>query len=549
MINNNKSSNKNKYKSDNNSRNHYNSNNTVINLVNIIYDDEFVSLINNLSSSLKDYFKLLKNLMNNIKEIISTLNNQTLYSKCLLNECITLYENNNNIDKLIQLSDRIDIIDNNKKLLNHNVSLIEVNMSSFLDKAKILFKKMKITRNSKINNTIKKQTNNINNINGKNIINKSGNNLEINYNRNDFKKNEKRKNLSCNNFNFRYDESKLNQNILQNINCTTLKKNNMTSKSYSKTLFNNDFNNSSNLDINNYNDFNLNINDDTQKTTNFNLRHFLFKSNKNIIDNPLENSNESYNFKNSLKNIQKRNNSLKKYCNLINDSKTKNNRNINGNQSLKYKNINSFSNKNSMKEMNRNNISNNIYDYKHCWNKNNLELKNYKLNKNIEFIPNYFNSKNSIKIEKDINNDISNINNIYNINNISNLNNVNNVNNVNNNNNLCLNIAYKIIDYFSLVNNIDMNEENKYKLKTIKKYLINISLNIIKKVSNSRNDKNNLNLTNSVKSKETIHINELKNNYMNFSKIYNKNKRNINMNLLNKEKRNMNLSKNINNIN
>ena len=48
------------HRSANNSRNHYNSN-TVINLVNIIYDDEFVSLINNLSSSLKDYFKLLIN--------------------------------------------------------------------------------------------------------------------------------------------------------------------------------------------------------------------------------------------------------------------------------------------------------------------------------------------------------------------------------------------------------------------------------------------------------------------------------------------------------
>ena len=40
------------YKSASNSRNHLNSNNTIINLVNIIYDDEFVSLINNLSSSL-----------------------------------------------------------------------------------------------------------------------------------------------------------------------------------------------------------------------------------------------------------------------------------------------------------------------------------------------------------------------------------------------------------------------------------------------------------------------------------------------------------------
>ena len=144
------------YKSGNNSRNHYNSNNKVINLVNYIYDDEFVSLINNLSSSLKDYFKLLSKLMNNIREITSTLGNQTLYSKCLLNECLSLYKNNNT-DKIVQLSDRIDIIDNNKKLLNNNISLIGVNMQSFLDKAKMIFKKMKIMRNNKLNNIIKKQ--------------------------------------------------------------------------------------------------------------------------------------------------------------------------------------------------------------------------------------------------------------------------------------------------------------------------------------------------------------------------------------------------------
>ena len=186
MINKNKSA----YKSVNNSRNHYNSNNTVINLVNIIYDDEFVSLINNLSSSLKDYFKLLNKLLNNIKEIISTLSNQTLYSKCLLNECITSYQNNNNAEKLIQLSDRIDIIDNNKKLLNNNISLIEVNMSSFLDKAKVLFKKMKITRNSKLNNTIKKQSY----FQGNNNINNNGNNFGMDYSHNIYEKDGKRKN-------------------------------------------------------------------------------------------------------------------------------------------------------------------------------------------------------------------------------------------------------------------------------------------------------------------------------------------------------------------
>ena len=523
MINKNKSA----YKSVNNSRNHYNSNNTVINLVNIIYDDEFVSLINNLSSSLKDYFKLLNKLLGNIKEIIATLSNQTLYSKCLLNECITSYQNNNNAEKLIQLSDRIDIIDNNKKLLNDNISLIEVNMSSFLDKAKVLFKKMKMTRNSKLNNTIKKQTY----FQGNTNINNNGNNFGMDYSNNIYEKNGKRKNLSCNN-NLRYNQQKFNQNLFKDGNYTALKKNNMTSKSYSKTLLNNDFNNS-NLDINNYNDFNHNINDDRQKTISFNLRHFLFKSNNNIKDNPLNYSNESYNLKNSLNNIQNKHNSLMNYCNLINDSKTKNNRNINVNNNIKYKNISSFSIKNSMKEMNikRNNISNSIYDYKHCWNKNNLDLKNYNSIKNIQFIPNYFNSTSNLK--KDINKKID-INNI-------------NINNSNKENNICFTIAHKIIDYFSLLNNIDTNEENKYKLKSIKNYLINISLDIIKKGSNSRNDKLNLNLTNSVKLKDNNHINELKNNYMNFSKIYNKNKSDINENFFN-EKRNINLSKNKNNM-
>ena len=145
------------FKSENNSRNPNNSKNHIINFVNIIYDDEFVSLINNLSSSLKDYLKFLKNILNNIHEIISTLSNQTLYSKCLINECISY--NKNNTEKMLQLSDRIDIIENNKKILDNNISLIEVNMSSFLDKAKILFKKMKVTRNTKLNNSIRKHKN------------------------------------------------------------------------------------------------------------------------------------------------------------------------------------------------------------------------------------------------------------------------------------------------------------------------------------------------------------------------------------------------------
>ena len=498
------------YKSSNNSRNHYNSKKKVINLVNYIYDDEFVSLINNLSSSLKDYFKLLSRFMNNLREITSTLGNQTLYSKCLLNECLSLYKNNNT-DKIMQLSDRIYIIDNNKKLLNNNISLIDVNMQSFLDKAKILFKKMKIIRNNKLNNLVKKQKYNENN----KIINKNSNNNiynEFNYNinNNDSYNFRKRRYYSSNN-NMRYNNQPiLNQNY-QNFNCTALKKN-KTSKIYSKTLVNNnnlsiDLNNNKN-DYINYNRNNSNVND-RKKTISFNLRKFLFKSNKSQLDNPLENSNESFNYKNTLINMRNTNNSLLNYCSLINNGKAKNNRNINTKDNIKYKNISSFSNdisntnnkyKNSLQDINinKNVIGNSIYDYKHCWNKTNLELKNYR-SKDIQFIPNYFNSINYNNKEKEIIIDDKNINII------------------------CYTIANKIIEYFMLLNDIDSNEENKYKLKSVKKNLINICLNIINKINISRNENNiNLNLTNSVKLKDNNHINELKNNYLRFSKNYNK---------------------------
>jgi len=236
------------FKSENNSRNPYNTKNRIINFVNIIYDDEFVSLINNLSSSLKDYLKFLKNILNNIHEIISTLSNQTLYSKCLINECISY--NKNNAEKMLQLSDRIDIIENNKKLLDNNLSLIETNMSSFLNKAKILFKKMKITRNSKLNNSIRKHKNKRNNnsyINN-NILNK--NRIEGNINN---KYHSSNKDIG-------YKRPYLNKSSFQNYFYLSNQKS-KTSKSYSnlknKILENDEIYNN-NYTINNYtkkNDF------------------------------------------------------------------------------------------------------------------------------------------------------------------------------------------------------------------------------------------------------------------------------------------------------
>ena len=519
------------HRSANNSRNHYNSN-TVINLVNIIYDDEFVSLINNLSSSLKDYFKLLNTLLNNIREITSTLSNQTLYSKCLLNECLSI-DKNIYTDKLMQLSDRIDIIDNNKKLLDNNISLIDANMSSFLDKAKILFKKMKITRNSKINKTIKKERLLQKNMNNRNIFDFYKNYKNINYNSNDNSKIIlKNKNYSSTN-NKRCKNPIISQYDNPNY-CFSTIKNNKTSKSYSKNLVNN------NLFINDdysYN-YNNNVKNDAhhfsdinhirgrQKTFSFNLRQFLFKNNRNKIENLLEKSNESNPLKNSLTKMKNSNNSLINYYSLIDISKTKNNRNINTKESNKNKNISSFNNDislpvNNFKMNNKMELDNNknIYNFKNCWNKTNLELKNYS-HKNIDYNNNMLNSLNCNNKDTTINCDMNK-----------------------SQNSVPLNLANSVIEYFMFLKNINnTDEKNTNKIKKIEKKLVDLSLNIINNYKSESTS--NLNLTDSIKQKENKNrINELKNNYMKFT---NRNKRMQNNNYFNMERRNINLSKNKN---
>ena len=534
------------HRSANNSRNHYNSN-TVINLVNIIYDDEFVSLINNLSSSLKDYFKLLNKLLNNIREIISTLSNQTLYSKCLLNECFSI-DKNIYMDKLMQLSDRIDIIDNNKKLLDNNISLIDANMSSFLDKAKILFKKMKITRNSKINKTMNKQRifQNNNNVVDRKIFDlyRSDKNLNLNYNNYNSNENSKKRLI---NKNYRSCNNQKNKNPIINNKCdnrnnpnfcySSLKKNKI-SKSYSKHFPNNNllinddysynFNNKIKNDYNHFND--ANYTKERQKTISFNLRQFLFKNNK--VDSFLEKSNESIPFKNSsLKKMKNSNNSIINYCSLNDISKTKNNRNLNTKESINNKNISTFNNDVSSQNSIFNNFNsklNNkmeldkkkIYNFKKCWNNTILDLK-INSHKNIDYNNNLYNSLNYINKENTINCDMNK-----------------------SQNNLQLNLANSVIEYFMSLKNINKNDENNTdKIKKIEKKLIDLCLNII---NNYKNDSSsNLILTNSIKPKNNC-INELKNNYMRFS---NRNKKIQNNNCFNKERRNINISKNKNNNN
>ena len=479
----------NSYYNGNISRNQIKSNNTVINLVNIIYDNEFVSLINNLSSSLKDCFKLINNSLKNIKDISSSLGNQIVYSKCLINDYIMVNKKNKN-DKLIQVKDRLDFIDNNKNLLESNISFMNVNITSFLEHAKTLFKRMKISRNNKLNNI--QNNNNIlkNDIKFNNYFSNNNYNSNDNYHS---KETKNKRNYSSYD-NMRYKAKS--QNTFQNYNSLSFKKN----KSF-KNISDNLLINSSD-DVNNNNIENKNDCSERQKTISFNLRQFMFNKNKNKINNLLENI--SLNKENK---INKNNNLLFNYCSLVNNSKAKNNRKkVNKGNIKSLKNINSFKNDNRINNF----FNNNIYENR---NDNNLNNNKKKIN---------FNYNSNSSINKMINKDVDNSDSLK----IA-------ENNNNKQKNIDAILANKIIEYFTLLKS---NEKNKIKIDKIQKYLINISLNIINKKENHIN-----NLKQNFLKNAKIPENIMRNNYSNQMRINNsvgndkkENSENI-INILNKE--------------
>ena len=479
----------NSYYNGNNSRNQIKSNNTVINLVNIIYDNEFVSLINNLSSSLKDCFKLINNSLKNIKDISSSLGNQIVYSKCLINDYIMINKKNKN-DKLIQVKDRLDFIDNNKNLLESNISFMNVNITSFLEHAKTLFKRMKISRNNKLNNI--QNNNNIlkNDIKFNNYFSNNNYNSNDNYHS---KETKNKRNYSSYD-NMRYKAKS--QNTFQNYNSLSFKKN----KSF-KNISDNLLINSSD-DVNNNNIENKNDCSERQKTISFNLRQFMFNKNKNKINNLLENISL-----NKEKKINNNNNLLFNYCSLVNNSKAKNNRKkVNKGNIKSLKNINSFKNDNRINNF----FNNNIYEKR---NDNNLNNNKKKIN---------FNYNSNSSINKMINKDVDNSDSLK----IA-------ENNNNKQKNIDAILANKIIEYFTLLKS---NEKNKIKIDKIQKYLINISLNIINKKENHIN-----NLKQNFLKNAKIPENIMRNNYSHQMRINNsvgndkkENSENI-INILNKE--------------
>ena len=114
---------------------------------NIIDDKEFISLINGLNDSIKNYFKVCKlNILENISIIKYYEEHNNSLEKSIYN--ILNSEKNQNINELfIEKFKQINEYINQLKI-NNNFS--KKNLDFFFEEAKVFFKKMKIKRNQKL---------------------------------------------------------------------------------------------------------------------------------------------------------------------------------------------------------------------------------------------------------------------------------------------------------------------------------------------------------------------------------------------------------------
>ena len=169
-----------------------------LNQLKYIYDEEFISSLNSLSTSIKNYFQNNKLYLGNIKLISENINEQTLFSKSVINDILlyfnqitkTRYNINMNIssninekyikDKIKLVNERIEKINELKINMQQNIKSCELSFLSFYEVAKNLFKKMKIIRTEKIEN-----------LNKKIIVNKSINNNAFTYNNISFLKQDR----------------------------------------------------------------------------------------------------------------------------------------------------------------------------------------------------------------------------------------------------------------------------------------------------------------------------------------------------------------------
>ena len=120
---------------------------------------DFDILMNNISSLLKDYFHNDNLYLNNIKLISESINEQTLFSRCSINDILLYlsqitYPRYNSVmanmnekyikEKLNLLNDRLGKIDDLKENMNQNIRNTEIELITYYEESRNILQKIKI---------------------------------------------------------------------------------------------------------------------------------------------------------------------------------------------------------------------------------------------------------------------------------------------------------------------------------------------------------------------------------------------------------------------
>ena len=266
---------------------------------NQILEKNYDAFTNNLYSNIKLFYKKLSIIINNIKNITTGLENQAIHSKSLIK--LIVVKNNKYIERYHQLSDRIDMINESKKILDYNLSLVNENLNIFVNDINQIFKKMKNkfsqTKNININNSDELKRNIINlNQSPKKALNTNNSNNKFLY-----------KNFENFVNNIKFDEYNHNNNQAKGNN-TLIFPNNINQNIFNYTITSREFQkmkNGQNLRFFNYNSCNKNTpkgienqgNNRYQKVGNKMIRSSSLPdmNKKNIQNNRYEKTDFDYN--------------------------------------------------------------------------------------------------------------------------------------------------------------------------------------------------------------------------------------------------------------
>ena len=344
---------------------------------NQIYDEEFVSLINSLNESIKEYYKVSKNNITEANTILISYDQQAQQIINLMN----LMVKNSSYDRLNELFSQIPRVLEVIKQMKINTNSNNNNLTLFFDDAKILFKSMKFKRKEKLNEI---NNNNIHNNNNQ-YIQTSSDSYTNSYNQdNKFIKNINNKiNEQIN------PNAILNNSLVNTINMvyTRIMKllNGFSEFNYMLSKINFE-------ESNKFNNLQNNIKKEFENFFNF-LRKNLInsgkimtqnKSCKNLNENKLNqgNVNIQNNFNNqeveklkkfnemSKKKIMELNNQINSYRNKVRDLEMKNNNFIIKLQNAEQNIMNLESN------MNNNNMINNNTDFNNALNQKDFQILN-----------------------------------------------------------------------------------------------------------------------------------------------------------------------------